>query len=294
MTNRLLLGLFGLVAAALAQDHRIVVTAEGHKDSAPPEIARSEVMASIENQRALVTGWTSTRDTGTELWVLIDDGTDANVSLQFDELRKFMLDQPSGTKIGVGYLRNGSVMATQALTADHALAAKALRLPLSTAGISSSPYMAITELIHKWPATDQAREVLLISSGIDSFFGAGPDNPYLTRAIDTAQRASVVVYSIYYGTTGHFGHSFWQINWGQNYLSQISDETGGEFFWQGNQNPVSFAPYLRQLNEHLNAQHVLTFQPPPSNTPGYKRVKVTTEIPRAGLVTQSRVYNTNK
>ena len=283
-----------LGGAAIAQEQRIVVTVEGNKGTLPPAIARDDVMVSVENQRARVTNWIPTRTIGTELWLLLDDGTDTSVGVQLDDLRKFILDQPSTTQIGVGYLRNGTVAATQKLTADHALAAKALRLPTGTPGISASPYQAVEELIHKWPASDHAREVLMITSGIDPFNGPGPINPYLTSAIDKAQRAGVVVYSIYYGSAGHFGHSFWQINWGQNFLSQLSEETGGEFYWQGNLNPVSFAPYLKEVTQHLNSQHVLSFVPAPINTPGYKRLKATTEIPHATLVTQQRVYLSNK
>ena len=283
-----------LSGAAIAQEQRVLVTVEGHKDAPAPAVTRDDVMVSVENQRARVTGWTAARTSGTELWLLIDDGTDASVGVQLDDLRKFILDQPPATQIGVGYLRNGTVAATQKLTTDHALAAKALRLPTGTPGISASPYQALEELIHKWPASDHAREVLMITSGIDPFNGPGPINPYLTSAIDKAQRAGVVVYSIYYGSAGHFGHSFWQINWGQNFLSEMSEETGGEFYWQGNLNPVSFAPYLKEVTQHLNSQHVLTFQPAPINNPGYKRLKVTTEIPHATLVAQHRVYLSNK
>ena len=286
-------GLFVTALAAsdipLRQEQRVVVTTEGRKDSPPAEITRPDVMVSVDGQRAQVTGWTPTSAAGTELWLLIDDGSNTNVSLQYGDLRKFMLNQPASTKIGIAYLRNGSAVATQALTSDHAAAANALRIPMAIPGISASPYLALTELIHKWPASNSAREVLMVTSGVDPDNGPGPINPYLTRAIETAQKAGVVVYSIYYGGAGNFGHSFWQIQWGQKFLAQLSDETGGEFYWQGNQNPVSFAPYMREITRHLNNQHVLAFQPPPVGH-GEQKLKVTTEIPRATLVTQSEVY----
>jgi len=286
----------GLLSSALfassipqRQEQRVVVTTEGRKDSPPPDITPADVMVSVDGQRAQVTGWTPTSAAGTELWVLIDDGSNTDVSLQYPDLRKFMLSQPASTRIGVAYLRNGSAVAAQALTADHAAAAKALRIPMATPGISASPYLALTELIHKWPASNSAREVLMVSSGVDPDNGPGPINPYLTRSIETAQKAGVVVYSIYYGGAGHFGHSFWQIQWGQKFLAQLSDETGGEFYWQGNLNPVSFAPYMTEIARHLNNQHVLAFQPPAAGH-GEQKLKVTTEIPRASLITQSQVY----
>jgi len=128
----------------------------------------------------------------------------------------------------------------------------------------------------------------MITSGIDPDYGAGPSNPYLDRAIEAAQRAGVVVHSIYFSGAGHFGHSFWQINWGQNYLSQLAEETGGEFFGLGTSNPVSFVPYLNELNQHFRGQRVLTFLA--QGKPGFRRVKLKTEIPHVTLVGPSKVY----
>ncbi len=123
-----------------------------------------------------------------QLWLLIDDGTDTALGTQLDDLRRFVLEQPSTTRLGIGYLRNGTVQVQQKPTADHALAAKAIRLPLGQPGISASPYLALTDLIQKWPRADQVREVLMITSGVDPDYGPGPSNPYLDRAIEAAQR----------------------------------------------------------------------------------------------------------
>jgi hypothetical protein len=199
-----------------------------------------------------------------------------------------VLEQPSTTYVGIGYLRNGTVQVQQKPTADHALAAKAIRLPLGQPGISASPYLALTDLIQKWPRVDQVREVLMITSGVDPDYAPGPSNPYLDRTIEVAQREGVVVHSIYFSSAGHFGRSLWQINWGQNYLSQLADETGGELFWLGTSNPVSFAPYLNELNEHFGGQHILTFLA--QGNPGYRRVKLKTEVPHVALVGPSKVY----
>jgi hypothetical protein len=271
---------------------RIVVTVEGHKGAAPPAIMGADVMVYENNHRQRVTNWASLRDgrAGLQLWLLIDDGTDTALGSQLDDLRKFVRDQPSTTQIGIGYLRNGTVETTQALTADHDRAAKAIRLPFGTPGISASPYLALIDLIHRWPDTSQAREVLLITSGIDPDYGPGPSNPYLSRAIDTAQRAGVVVYSIYFGSAGHAGHSYWQINWGQNYLSQLGDETGGEFYWQGNSNPVSFAPYLSEIGQRLKDQYLLTFEAGGEGKAGFQAIKLKTEIPHVTLVGPSKVH----
>jgi hypothetical protein len=298
---RTLSGLALLIAgSAIAQNPgastvvpvKIVVTVEAHKGAATPQITDADVMVYENNHRRRVTNWAPLRGDrgGLQLWLLIDDGTDTTLGLQLDDLRKFVGDQPATTQIGIGYLRNGTVETVQALTGDHDLAAKAIRLPLGMPGISASPYLSLIDLIQRWPATPQAREVLLISSGIDPDYGSGPSNPYLSRAIDTAQRAGVVVYSIYFGSAGHAGHSFWQINWGQNYLSQLGEETGGEFYWQGSSNPISFAPYLSEISERLKDQYLLTFEAAVEGKGGFQAIKLKTEIPHVTLVGPSKVY----
>jgi hypothetical protein len=269
---------------------RMVVTVEGKKDAAPPNLAPNDVMVYLDNERMRVTDWTPVQNDRTclELWLLIDDGTDTALGTQLEDLRRFVLEQPSTTHVGIGYLGNGTVQVQQKLTADHALAAKAIRLPLGQPGISASPYLALTDLIQKWPRSDRAREVLMITSGVDPDYGPGPSNPYLDRAIEVAQREGVVVHSIYFSSAGHFGHSLWQINWGQNYLSQLAEETGGELFWLGTSNPVSFGPYLNELNQHFGGQHILTFLA--QGNPGNRRVKLKTEVPHVALVGPSKVY----
>jgi hypothetical protein len=280
------------IGAAPAQDQpvRVVVTVEAQKGATAPNLTKDDILVTLENQRMRVTSWEPIQHDriGLELWLLIDDGTDTVLGNQLEDLRKFVMEQPASTEVGIGYLRNGSVQAVQKPTTDHAAAAKTIRLPLGEAGVSASPYLALTDLIQKWPADEHAREVVMVSSGIDPDNGPGPINPYLERAIAVAQRAGVVVNSIYFNSAGHFGHSYWQINWGQNYLSQLTEDTGGEFFWLGNSNPVSFAPFLRELNQHFSSQHVLTFLA--QGKPGQERLKLKTEVGGVTLVGPTKVY----
>src|SRR6266849_8687313 len=130
---------------------RIVVTMEGQKNAAPPSLTQNDVLVYLDNQRMRVTDWTPVQNDriGMQLWLLIDDGTDTALGTQLEDLRRFVLEQPSTTQVGIGYLRNGTVKVEQKPTADHALAAKAIRLPLVVPGISASPYLALTDLIQK-------------------------------------------------------------------------------------------------------------------------------------------------
>jgi hypothetical protein len=255
------------------------------------QLTADDVLVSQNNRHRQVTSLEPLRvQNGLELWLLIDDGSSSNLGTQLADLKKFVLAQPSTTQVGIGYMRNGGVQTVQTLTSDHQLAAKAMRLPTAMPGISASPYLALKELIHKWPASAAAREVLMVSSGVDPDFGSGPDNPYLNAVIDAAQRGGIVVYSIYYSGAGRGARGYGQLFWGQNYLAQLSDETGGFLYWLGFENPVSVAPYLEDLSRRLNSQYLLTFMARPEDKAGFQTVKIKSELPHVTLAGPSKVY----
>jgi hypothetical protein len=130
----------------------------------------------------------------------------------------------------------------------------------------------------------------MITSGIDEFYGGGFLNPYVETAIQDAQCAGIVVFSIYTPAAGHLGHSFWRFYWGQLYLSELSEETGGEsYYLMGPQPAVSFAPYLSSLTRQLNEQYVLTFLAEPRAKPGPESVKVRTEIHSVDLLAADKI-----
>lgn len=285
----LLAGIFAISATAFSQT--LIVTAEGHKGAAPPALNKDDIQVQVENKPVAVQSWTPLRgdQAALDLYIVIDDGTTSDLGLQFASLKNFINSQPPSTRVGLAYLRNGAAMVAAPLTADHAKAVKALRLPLAEPGISSSPYMGISDILKKWPATESRREVLLISSGIDPWSPPDPQNPYLQTAIADAQRARVIVNSIYYAEAGHLGHSYWRVNWGQNYLSELGDETGGELYWQGTASPVSLEPYLKDLTQHLENQYLLTVEAPARKNE-LEPVKVTTNKPGVSLLTASKIY----
>jgi len=269
----------------------VIVTVTGQQNQPAPQLTVDDVLVSQNKQHMQVTSLEPLRgQSGLQLWMLIDDGSGTNLGTQIADLKNFVLALPATAQVGIGYMRNGMVQTAQPLTADHQLAAKAIRLPMGTPGISSSPYMALTALIHKWPAGSAAREVLMVSSGVDPFYGAGPDNPYLQEAVDRAQRAGIVVYSIYYSGAGRWARGSLQLFWGQNYLAQLSDDTGGFLYWLGTVNPVSMAPYLDDLNHRLNGQYLVTFLAKPESKPGLQDVKIRTELPHIKLTAPSKVY----
>ena len=271
----------------------LLVTVEARHGSNIPDIQRDDVMVYEGKDRDRVTGWLPLQGdhAGLEFFILLDDSASVSLGSQLEDLRQFILAQPPSTKIGVAYMQNGTAQIAQNLTSDHAAAAKALRLPMGNPGASASPYFSLGDLIKRWPPSSERHEVLMVTDGIDRYWGSGPDDAYVDEVIQQAQRAGVIVYSIYTPGGGHFGHSFWRTYWGQNYLSQLSDETGGESYYLiGSAPPVTFAPYLEDITRKLNHQYLLTFVPKPEKKAGMRRIKVQTEVPNAELISADKVW----
>ena len=270
----------------------MVVTVEARHGSDVPVIQKEDVMVYQGRDRVKTVDWIPLQGdhAALELFLLLDDAAGSSLGSQLEDLREFINSQPATTRIGVGYMRNGTVQIVQNLTEDHNQAAKSLRLPIGIAGVNASPYFSVSDLIKRWPEAPVRREILMISDGIDRYGPGGSSDPYVDEAVEQAQRAGIVIFSIYTPGAGHFGHTFWRINWGQNYLSQLSDETGGESYYLGSEAPVSFSPYLDDLGRRLLHQYLLTFLAKPVKKAEMQSVKLRTEVSNAELVAADRVY----
>jgi hypothetical protein len=272
----------------------MVVTVEARHGSDVPSINREDVMVYGGHDRDAVSTWVAAEGdrAALELFILLDDDSSVSLGPQLQDLRRFINSQPASTKIGVAYMQNGMARIQQNLTSDHGQAAKGLRLPLGMSGINASPYFSLGDLLKHWPESDARREVLMVSDGIDRYYGSGNlEDPYVASVIEQAQRAGVLVFAIYTPGVGHYGHSYWRSYWGQLYLSYVADETGGEGYYIGFQGPaVSFAPYLDDLTHRLNHQYLLTFLAKAQDKAGLRQVKVRTEIHNAELVAATRAY----
>jgi hypothetical protein len=181
---------------------------------------------------------------------------------------------------------------TQNFTADHAAAGNAIRLSMGAGGADVSPYDSLTDAVKKWPKPGAPRkEIIMISSGIEGLGGGYmPDNPYVNAGIQSAQKAGVVVYSIYDPSVGHMGHGLWRNTWGQNFLSQLSDETGGEAYMVGFGSPVSFEPFLNSIRDSMQNQYQLTFEVRPQKKSGLVPIRVTIPEKNASIAAPDKVF----
>jgi hypothetical protein len=253
-----------------------------------------KTMSVYENRKLQeVAGWVPLRGerSGLQLVVLLDDSSRGNLGLQLNDIRSFLNGLPPTTQVAIGYMRNGTPNLVQNFTSDHAQAAKSLRLPSGTAGINGSPYFCLSDLVKHWPGgnSNVRREVIMVTDGVDRYSGArfDPENPYVQAATSDAQKAGVVVYSIYYRGQGGLDRSFMVTDGGQNYLTMVSGSTGGKVYLEGFGNPVSFAPFLSDIQRKLQNQYELTFVS--TAKPGLQAIRVKTSQPNTSLEYPSRV-----
>ena len=270
----------------------MVVTAEAKRGRAIPPLMAEDLAVSQGRDKRPVTSLEPLTGAKLQLLLLIDDSAAFSFNTEISTLKNFVTALPSNTEVAVGYMRNGTNQMTSGFTSDHAAAAKSIRVATGPGGADTSPYDSLAEAVKKWPATDaRRREIIMISSGIEGLGGGfTSDNPYVNAGIEATQKAGVVVYTIYTPGVGHAGHSFWRGTWGQNFLSQLSDETGGEFYAVGFGSPVSFDPYLKAILDALQHQYLLTFVAHPEAKAGLQPVHATVIEKDASLAAPSKVF----
>lgn len=199
---------------------------------------------------------------GVELAVLIDDGLRGNFGVQLGDLQHFLSSLPPNVRVLVGYMQNGTVRSEGGFVAAQQAAGN-VRIPLSSPGVSASPYFCLQDFVNHWPAQgDAARMVLMITNGVDPYNGSvsplNQDSPYVQHAQDDAQRAGVAVYSIYYGDSGIRGGL---ANFsGQSYLQQVAEATGGQSFYIGRITPPSLKPYFDDMRAAIGESYLVSFE----------------------------------
>jgi hypothetical protein len=296
--STLLMWIFLLAAQSFAQTTapdgvpvKMVITVEARHGSTVPTITRDDVMVFQGHDRRPMIDLIPLKgaNAGLQLVLLIDDAS-SNIGPQLEDIRQFIESQPDSTKVGLAYMHDGVAAFAQDPTNDHAAVAKKLRLPLGNIGVSASPYFSLEDLLKRWPQTNERREVIMMTDGIDRYWGSGPGDGYVDSAIEHAQKEGVLVFGIYAPGEGHFGHSMWRMNWGQNYLSQTADRTGAEAYYLGFGPAVSFKPYFEDIGRKLANQYLATFSAKPEKKAGMQSIKLKTEIPNAELVGADSVF----
>jgi hypothetical protein len=239
---------------------RAVVTIFSKHNEVAPEIAEKDVSLKVNGKDSTITNWAPFKpaDENLELIILIDDNA-RNLGRQFEEIKQFVQGQGPKTKIAVGYMENGNTNMAGPLTANRAQAIAEVHLP---AGPLSNPYFSLSDMAKRWPSQDPKarREVVMFTDGVDPNNPRfDPEDPYVLAAIKDAVQAHLVVYTIYWRSRQLGGEGSPIANGGQSLLSELADATGGNNYWTGTDNPVTFQPYFKDLMRRFASQYDLTF-----------------------------------
>jgi VWFA-related protein len=196
--------------------------------------------------------------------LLIQEDLVPSVGNEIKALADFVRSLPKGSRVMVGYLRTGSLQVKQKFTTDLEKAAKALRPPIGFASAAPyNPYIEVVEALKKFDSQPLGRRaILLVSDGLDISRGVDSSSPTqsidLQRAVNESQRRGVAIYGFYAPTVVAAANPSLTSN-AQSSLLRLSNETGGMAFFQGTGAPVSFEPFIRELETSLQKQAALTF-----------------------------------
>jgi hypothetical protein len=280
----LVCGLLGTVARPAAQAVSVTIPvtalAPGYL---PAVVSRDRVSLTSGHSSLTVTGWARLQAPGDtlQLAILIDSNVRASLAGQpLQDLAAFVKGQPATASIGVFFADKGKATEAADFSTNHQASADALAGASDKNGNSLRVYPSLSDLASHWPTPPGAfREILMIGSGYDVMIGdmedpnvnagtaqyagsnydtnvSGERDPYLNSMIESVQRAGITVHSIYVPDPRF--EQMVQANIMRDKLVEVSTETGGLAYFNGNY-ADSFSAYLRQLNNALRGQYLLTF-----------------------------------
>jgi len=299
------------IAPSMAQVHLVITDTALQAENELPTLRQDDVKVKQGKTFLQVTQFIPAQgdNAALQLMILIDDTLNTQATgNNLNDLREFIKAQPPSTVIGIGYMSNAGVNIVQNFTADHELAAKAVRLTRGAFSTADSPYLSLISLVKGWPQQNVRREVLMVTDGIDRLRGETPQPSRLgpnygtvyhslpsistdaTSASEISQRYNVIVHSIYSAGVGRAGRSSWDLQLGLSGLTKIAQETGGECFSLGTSNLVSFKPYLERLQKLLSNQYYLVFLATPGKKAGFQRVNIQTEVSNSEILAPDNVW----
>jgi hypothetical protein len=250
--------------ATQGQGQAVVTVLPKGNSEVQASIAPQDLQLKVNGKVSNVTSWTRAGGAGSplELVLLIDSSARVSLGTQIPDIQKFVQEMPSHTRMTIAYMANGRAELTGPLSSDPAQVLRGLHLPNGFVGQSASPYFCLSELAKNWPSNDPTarREVVMVTDGVDYYnLRYDPDDPYVQAAISDSVRAHVVVYSIYWTNQGRLDRTMYQNNAGQNLLAEVTQATGGNNYWEGLGNPVTFEPYFKDLRLRFENQYRLGF-----------------------------------
>ncbi len=262
---------------------------------APGGIPQDALHLKVDGKDSTITGWTPLHGPAStiEVVVLLDEGARESLALQLNDIAKFIQGLPPDAKVAVAYMEYGRAALAGPLAADHAAAVRELHMPMpGMAGVAASSYFCLSDLAKHWPSTDThaRREVVMVTDGVDYYeMRYDPEDPYVQAAIQDSVRAHLIVYSIYWRDQGRFDRTGYAAYSGQSLLAELTEATGGNSYWEGYGNPVTFEPYLDDIDQRIHNQYELDFMVPFAGKPQMAGLKLKLSV-RVKVDAPQQVY----
>jgi VWFA-related protein len=216
-------------------------------------------------------------DSPMTLAILMQDDLVSSVSVEGKTVANFIRNQPGGSRVMVAYIRQGTLEVRRKFTNELDKAAQSVRPPLGMASASPyNPYVEIIEGLRRFDSQPLGRRAMIVvSDGLDISRGVDSSSPGqsldLQRAITEAQRRSVAIYSIFAPSAASVPPAL-SLN-GQSCLERLSNETGGRAFFQGTSAPLSFDPFLKEIDALMRMQIAYTYLSTHTNK-GFHRLEI--------------------
>jgi VWFA-related protein len=155
---------------------------------------------------------------------------------------------------------------------------------LSGTNLYDAIFLASDELMRKQKGR---KAVILLSDGADT-----GSRETLSNAVEAAQRADTLVYSILFedpefaaiGAYGRMRRFPAELPNGRKIMQQISRETGGRFFEVSRKMPLD--RIFSEIEEDLRNQYSIGYTPDNTSNTGYRHIHLTTT--RKGLIVHTR------
>jgi hypothetical protein len=272
-----------------AQGQTVVTVVPSHGAEQAIQVSEQDIrVVKVDGKTSKVTGWTPLHgpDSPIELVFLMDPSARSSLGTQLNDISKFAQEMPPNMSMAFAYMNAGRAAFAGPLSSNPQQVVEGLHLPTGPQGAGASPYFALSDLAKNWPSQNRSarRIVVMVSDGVDYYNPHyDPEDPYVQAAIQDSVKAGLVVYTLYWKNTGRIDRSGWAEDAGQNLLLEVTQATGGNSYWEGTGNPVSFQPFLHDVRVRLDNQYELSFTAPFGGKPAVAQLNMKASAPSAKI-----------
>jgi len=296
------LALFALSASAQSDSFsgRATLTVlPAHPDTQDASLSAGQLAVKLDGKQAAITSLTqlTSANSPLELVLLIDGSVRTSLYGQASDIIGFAKEIPSNTTMAIAYMDNGRAALAGPLSSDPSAIDRGLHMTSGGPGSNASPYFCLSDLAKNWPskATGARRVIVMITDGVDEYDRQrfDSDDPYVQSAINDSLRAGIVVFTMYWHDQGRASSSEIGTDMGQNLLTQVTQATGGNSYWQGYGNPVSLNPYFEDLRRRLRSEYALVVSAPFKGKPFTASLKLKASASNAKVTAPQSIYLSN-